>query len=68
MEKEVHVGDHVECWLFNTPDKSHYGEKWVGEVLKVDLDKKRSFLVTRPKYPNIEVSIKEIWKVIQNGN
>jgi hypothetical protein len=68
MEKEVHVGDHVECWML-TPKKLE--GKWVGEVLKVDLDKKRSFLVTRPKYPNIEISIKEIWQVIQkeiNGN
>lgn len=64
MEKMPVVGDLVECWLFNTPDKSYYGKKWVGEVLKVDEDKKRSFLVTRPGYPNIEVSIKEIWQVV----
>jgi hypothetical protein len=64
LEKEPTVDDLVECWLFNTPDGKHYGERWIGKVLKVEHDNKRPYLVTRPNYPNIEINIKEIWQVV----
>ena len=61
------VGDKVECWLFNIPDGRSYGERWIGEVLSINYSIKRSYHVTRPGFPNINVTIKEIWKIVKEN-
>jgi len=64
----MNIGDKVVCRLYNSVDKAYYGEEWIGEILQDEIfhregKSNRPILVTRPDYPNIWLSRREVREI-----
>jgi len=63
----IQVGTKAVCRLYNTPEQSFYGDQWTGEVVSIDKNSKKPYMMTRPGHPNIALHCHELRSLLPDA-